>query len=291
MSRSTLCLLIPDASYGLGNTEWHQQATDLSAMFGDHDVDVILEEWSSDADLSRHDLTIPLMAWGYHRKLAHWYSQLDRWEDSGARMINPLAVLRWNSDKSYLLDFAAKDVDIIPSILIDSAGANALGQARATFGIDRLVIKPVSSAGSDGTFLLGPGDDFPEEIAGRKMLVQPVMDAIMTEGELSLFMLGGYYSHAIVKRPKNGDFRVQPQFGGMFDAIDPPPAARTLADAAMAASGHSIAYARVDMVADGKGEYALMEIELIEPFLFLERSPDGGAGFVQMVIGLMDLPR
>lgn len=279
----SLCLLVPDAGYDLGADEWRAQAAVLGDLFAAHGVGVVLEPWSGDSDLAAYDLAIPLMAWGYHRMLDRWYGQLDRWEAAGARLINPLPVLRWNSDKSYLLALQEKGVAIIPSALIDPARPDVLDEARAALGVDAVVVKPVSSAGSDGTYLLGPGEPLPAEAQGR-LIVQPVMEAIRTEGELSLFMLGGRYSHAIVKRPRAGDFRVQPQFGGSFEAIEPAPAARALADAALAASGPGIAYARVDMVSDGGDGYRLMEIELIEPYLFLERSPDGGAGFVDMVL-------
>ncbi len=283
-SGNSLCFLIPDAGYEVGAAEWQGQAAVLADMFAAHGVRVVLERWSSDADLAAHRLVIPLMAWGYHRQLDHWYAQLDRWAAAGVRLINPPEVLRWNSDKAYLLDFAAKGVSIIPSAIFDILDAAALDEARARFATDQMVVKPVSSAGSDGTYLLGLDDILPDEVGGRRMLVQPMMTTIASEGELSLFMLGGHYSHAIVKRPKAGDFRVQPQFGGVFEEIDPAPAARALADAALAASGLGIAYARIDMVGDGAGGYRLMEIELIEPYLFLERAPDGGRGFVAMVL-------
>lgn len=289
MTKPTLCLLNPDDDYRPDVDEWKGQLATLTQQFEAKGVNVATARWSDDADLTQYDLTIPLMAWGYHRKLDRWLALLDRWEMLGVRMINPLPVLRWNSDKSYLLDFERRGIAIIPSQISLSLADGDLTAARIAFGTNRLVIKPVSSAGSDGTYLLGVTDGVPQDVMGRRMLIQPVMDAIMTEGELSLFMLGGQFSHAIVKRPKSGDFRVQPQFGGCFEALDPPPAARALADTALATSGPDIAYARVDMVADGQGGYALMEIELIEPFLFLERAPDDGAGFVDMVLGQMGI--
>lgn len=288
MTRPDLCLLTPDAGYELGAGEWRAQAESLAALFAARGVAVTLAPWSGDGDLAAYALTVPLMAWGYHRLLDRWYAQLDRWEAAGARLVNPLPVLRWNSDKSYLLDFAGKGVAIIPSRLANALDDAALTKARAAFGAERLVVKPVSSAGSDGTFLLGPADPLPADITGKRMLIQPMMPAIATDGELSLFMLGGRYSHAIVKRPKAGDFRVQPQFGGRFESIEPAAEARALGDAALAAAGPGIAYARVDMVGDGAGGYRLMEIELIEPYLFLERSPDGGAGFVETMLREME---
>lgn len=152
----TLCLLTPDAGYDLGAAEWREQAESLAALFAARGVAVTLAPWSGDEDLAVHALTVPLMAWGYHRLLERWYAQLDRWAAAGARLVNPLPVLRWNSDKSYLLEFESNGVAIIPSRLAGALDEADLAAARAAFGAEELVVKPVSSAGSDGTFLLGP---------------------------------------------------------------------------------------------------------------------------------------
>jgi glutathione synthase/RimK-type ligase-like ATP-grasp enzyme len=149
------------------------------------------------------------------------------------------------------------------------------------------VVKPVSSASSHNTFLLGAKDGLPAEVADTRMLIQPMMEAIESEGEYSLFYLGGRFSHAIVKRPRAGEFRCQSQFGGRHNMTDAPAAARALGDAALAASGPDIAYARIDLIGAGAGGYALMEIELIEPYLYLDQAPDGGASFVDMVLGMI----
>src|SRR5688572_2453460 len=89
----TLCLLTPDPAYELGAEEWRAQAASLSAAFAVRGVEMVLESWSGEADLSAYALAIPLMAWGYHRRLDHWYAQLERWEKQGAHLLNPPAVL------------------------------------------------------------------------------------------------------------------------------------------------------------------------------------------------------
>lgn len=282
-----LCLLTPEAEYDVGRAEWMPQAALLEHLFAARGIKVSLLPWTTDADLSGFALAIPLMAWGYHRDMTRWIGQLDRWAARGARLVNPLPVLRWNADKAYLLDLERRGVAIVPSRIAPTLAAGDLDDARATFGCERLVVKPVSSASSHNTFLLGADDMMPAEVAGARMLIQPMMDAIESEGEYSLFYLGGRYSHAIVKRPRAGEFRCQSQFGGRHNMSDAPALARALADAALAASGPDIAYARIDLIGDGMGGYALMEIELIEPYLYLDQAPDGGAGFIEMVTGMI----
>lgn len=282
-----LCLLTPEAEYDVGRAEWLPQAALLEHLFAARGVTVSLLPWSAEDDLSAFGLAIPLMAWGYHRDMQRWLGQLDRWAEAGARLVNPLPVLRWNADKAYLLDFEARGVPIVPSRIAEALGSADLEAARAAFACERLVVKPVSSASSHNTFLLGPDDPLPGAIADARMLIQPMMAAIESEGEYSLFYLGGHYSHAIVKRPRAGEFRCQSQFGGRHKMTDAPTAARTLGDAALAASGPDIAYARIDLIGDGADGYALMEIELIEPYLYLDQAPDGGATFVDMVLGVI----
>jgi glutathione synthase/RimK-type ligase-like ATP-grasp enzyme len=266
--------------------DWREQAAVLDPLFAPFGIMPHYRPWSDDAPLSC-DLALPLMAWGYHRDVARWYTQIDRWQAVGVRFANPLPMLRWNADKRYLLDFAAKGVAIVPTRYCPSVSPTDLADGRAAYGAD-VVVKPPVSAGSDDTWLLRGNIGLPGAVQGRAMLIQPVMSAIMTEGELSLFFLGGTLAHAIIKRPRDGDFRVQPQFGGSNGTIVPPAAALALAKAALAAAGDDVLYARVDMVGDGAGGYALMEIELIEPWLYLNRAPDGGAAFARAVAAYSD---
>ena len=247
-------------------------------------VSVEPRAWTEVGDLSGVDAVLPLVAWGYHLRFAEWCALLDRMAEPGAPpMLNPLALLRWNSDKAYLEQLAAAGVATVASRTVEAFDVAALADARMAFG-EELVIKPLVSAAADDTYRLGATDGIPDRVRGKRMLVQPFMPSIATSGEYSLMLFGGAYSHCIVKRPKPGDFRVQPHLGGSERPLPPPPGAIDLAKAALAAAPALATYARVDMIEDEDGALRIMELELIEPALWLQHAPDHGAAFAQAII-------
>lgn len=193
-------------------------------------------------------------------------------------MLNPVPLLRWNSDKRYLAELGTKGIHVIPTRLVTRLDEAAMADARAEFG-DELVIKPPVSASAYGTHRLGPGDPLPADSRGQEMLVQPFLRSVAEEGEYSCLLFGGRFSHAIVKRPKAGDYRVQPHLGGSERPCPPPEGAIELAHEALAAAPADAAYARVDMVRDNGGKLAVIELELIEPALWLQHAPDSGESF------------
>jgi glutathione synthase/RimK-type ligase-like ATP-grasp enzyme len=235
--------------------------------------------WTEPGDLAGFDLVMPLVAWGYHLDPPRWHALLDRMERDRSPVLNPVPLLRWNSDKRYLAELGKKGIATIPTRLVERLDEAALAEARAEFG-NELVIKPPVSAAADGTHRLGPADPIPERSGGRTMMIQPFFPSVAEEGEYSILLFGGEYSHAIVKRPKAGDYRVQPHLGGTEVACEPPHGAIELAKVALAAAPAEAAYARVDMVRDNEGRLAIIEMELIEPSLWLQHAPDGGASFV-----------
>jgi hypothetical protein len=136
-----------------------------------------------------------------------------------------------------------------------------------------------------GAHRLGPNDDLPAGSRGLPMIVQPLIEEIARTGEFSLMLFDGDYSHAVVKRPKAGDFRVQEHHGGVtLLCASPPDGAVQLAQAALEAAPAAAAYARVDIVPDDQGMLRIMELELIEPSLFLDHAPDSGAAFTRSIL-------
>jgi glutathione synthase/RimK-type ligase-like ATP-grasp enzyme len=238
--------------------------------------------WTDPGDLGEFDLVMPLVAWGYHLDPPRWHALLDRLERDGPRTLNPVPLLRWNSDKRYLAELGQKGLAVIPTRLVEAFDEAALAEARAEYG-DQLVIKPPISAAADGTHLLRPNDPLPEASLGRAMMIKPYLRSVAEEGEYSVMLFGGVFSHAIVKRPKAGDYRVQPHLGGTELPCTAPEGAIELAKSALAAAPSEAAYARVDMVRDDSGELAIIELELIEPSLWLQHAPDGGASFAVVV--------
>ncbi len=239
-------------------------------------------DWTDPGDLADFDLVMPLVAWGYHQDPPRWHALLDRLERDAVPTLNPVPLLRWNSEKRYLAELGDRGVATIPTRLVESLSEAALAEAHGVFG-DQLVIKPPVSASAYGTHLLGPNDPVPPNAVGQAMLVQPFLRAVAAEGEYSIMLFDGRFSHAIVKRPKAGDYRVQPHLGGTELPCEAPVGAIELAHAALAAAPAKATYARVDMVRDNEGELAIIELELIEPALWLQHAPDGGESFASAV--------
>jgi len=240
--------------------------------------------WTDEEDLSDFDLVLPLVAWGYHLDYARWLKLLDRAESQGWAMVNPPSVLRWNSDKAYLAELGDRGISTVPTLAVEACCDADLEEARRRFGSEWLVIKPPVSASASGTHRLGPNDDLPADSFRRPMIVQPLIEEIARTGEFSLMMFDGEFSHAVVKRPKSGDFRVQPHLGGVTLPSKAPPGAERLAKQALDAAPAKTAYARVDIVPDDEGTLRIMELELIEPALFLDHAPDGGKAFTTSIL-------
>lgn len=247
--------------------------------------------WTELGDAAGFDLILPLVAWGYHLDYARWLALLERAEMERWPVLNPPPLLRWNSDKAYLAELADAGVATVPTLAVEHCCEADLAQARRQFGSEWLVIKPPVSASATGTYRIGPGDDLPADSRGRPTIVQPLIAEIAREGEFSLMLFDGEFSHCVVKRPAAGDFRVQPHFGGTTVGCAPPAGAIALARAALAAAPARAAYARVDMVPDGAGNLMIMELELIEPALFLDHSPDGGAAFAKAILSVAETAR
>lgn len=258
--------------------KWQAAADEYRRLFGER---LAFRPWSDPGGLTDFDLILPLLAWGYQGEPARWHALLEAW--NGLPFANGLETLRWNTNKAYLLELEACGIPIVPTLLSPRLVQADLDEARARFGPGMLVVKPSISGGAEGTYRLAPGEAIPADVAGAEMLIQPLMPAIAEEGEYSLFHFSGRFSHAILKRPAAGDFRVQEQFGGMEIAVAPPPAALTLAQAVLDAAPGPLLYARIDMIRDSTGAFRLMELELIEPALFLSHARDGGAMFAKAV--------
>lgn len=239
--------------------------------------------WTEAADLVGFDLVLPLVAWGYHLQYGRWLDFLERSEAAGVAMINPPELLRWNSDKAYLAELADKGVPTVPTLAVEQCCDEDLEEARRLFDSDWLVIKPPVSASATGTHKLGPLDSLPVESRRQAMIVQPLIEEIGRTGEFSLMLFDGEYSHAVVKRPKPGEFRVQPHLGGVTLPCEPPAGAVEIARAALAAAPAPASYARVDIIPDDDGVLRIMELELIEPALFLDHAPDRGAAFTHAI--------
>ncbi|MEO8778756.1 MAG: hypothetical protein ABI389_08790 [Rhodanobacter sp.] len=231
--------------------------------------------WNDPAvEWAAFDAVLIRTIWDYFKQHAAFLAWLGRLDQLGVPTINDSRLLRWNSDKHYLFDLADQGVAIIPA---RPSAATELPDVLASMPGQSVVVKPRVSGGAWHTLYGTVGDvAFAEAVARlpRELdyLVQPFIPEIASAGEWSLLYFAGEFSHAVIKRPAAGDYRVQVEHGGSTVAAQPDPA--TLAAAAhalasVAALGYDAPiYARIDGVICAD-RFALMELELIEPFLFL----------------------
>jgi glutathione synthase/RimK-type ligase-like ATP-grasp enzyme len=277
-----IAILVPDPDYP---EPWRWTYDPEAEALAAGGAEVTPIAWTQAGDLSDFDLVTPLVVWGYHVDYSRWLDLLDRAERHHWPMVNSPALLRWNGDKAYLAELAERGVSTVPTFAVEACCDADLEEARRRFASDWLVIKPPVSASAMGTHRLGPNADLPDDSRGRAMIVQPLIEEIATTGEFSLMLFDGEFSHAVVKRPKAGDFRVQEYHGGVtLPCRVPPTGAVGLAQAALAAAPAHAAYARVDVVPDDQGTLRIMELELIEPSLFLDHAPDAGAAFTRSIL-------
>ncbi|MFZ5668458.1 MAG: ATP-grasp domain-containing protein [Pseudomonadota bacterium] len=260
---------------------WRDAFDRLAAALGRAGLDVQAIEWPR-APQADADLVMPLLAWGYHQDAADWLAMLEALQARGARVLNDVGQLRWNTTKAYLAELGAAGVPVVPTVFADRLDEAVVAEARARLGAETVVVKPQVSAGSHATLRLDPGDPLEGGPDGPAM-IQPFLPAVSGEGEISLVCFGGVFSHAVGKVAKAGDFRVQPQFGAAIGPIAPPSGALEVARAALAAAPGAPTYARVDLIRHPDGALRVMELEAIEPDLFLEHAPDAGAAFAAAV--------
>ena len=258
------------------HADLHPDDLPLAAALRTAGLDPVAEVWTDPSvDWSSYDAVLLRSVWDYHTRyleFTEWLGQLDKAE---VPVLNDTDLIRWNGDKRYLLELRERGVAIVPSQV--AAGA-CLREVVAGLDGQEIVIKPTVSAtalhtirGVAGSEQLNRAID---ELPDAVYLVQPFLPEILSEGEWSLIYLDGEFSHAVIKRAADGDYRVQDDFGGTVELADPEPAVRAAADAVLAAVDNRVSpvYARVDGVV-AAGRFLLMEIELIEPYLFLPQHP------------------
>ncbi len=236
--------------------------------------------WNDDSVIwTDYDVVVLKAPWDYHDQLPKFLAWLDSVEKGGSKVINPPEVIRWNSNKEYLLEIAEK-LPVIHSLVLRPGSELNLEALNRHFQTDKLVFKPTVSAGAKHTYLIDHTNSdkmfgtLNALIDAQAMLVQEFAGEIKTEGEWSFLFFNGEYSHHVLKKPGKSDFRVQHYFGG---TIHQPVVHRNLIEQTSRyveqyASG--CMYARVDGIVRN-GTFHLMELELIEPLLFLAYSKDG----------------
>ncbi|HXR59911.1 MAG TPA: hypothetical protein VN732_01140 [Solirubrobacterales bacterium] len=238
---------------------------------------------------SQFDLCLVRSTWDYdekHREFLDWTRRVEM----AAGLRNPAKLIAWNSDKSYLRGLGERGVRTVPTVWVGKDSRLGLERILAGTGWEEAVVKPVLDLGARNLQRVSAGDGSAalESILQRHdAMVQPFLPAVEEHGELSLIYLGGELSHAVRKRPAAGDFRVQSIWGGTVSRDEPSGAEVELAEQVMALFRELPLYARVDLVAGPREEPCLIELELIEPNLYLKEHPPAAEALAEAALKLL----
>jgi glutathione synthase/RimK-type ligase-like ATP-grasp enzyme len=247
-----------------------------------------IRNWQAPADSWKpFDAVVVRSCWDYpahHQAFLEWAADIER---LGVVLINPAPLLAWNADKRYLCELERRGVPIVPTRVIDTA--TELGEVLETMGWDEAVVKPAIASGGHETWRTSRAEASAHAArihalakGGRSLLVQPFLREIRRRGEWSLVFIAGIFSHAILRWPAPGDFRVQDSFGGTARLAAAPRFLVREAATVLANLPEQPGYARIDGLLSGT-DFLLMELELIEPVLFLDADPQAAPRMANMI--------
>ena len=244
-------------------------------------VDSVL--WDSNPDWTQYDFVLIRTTWDYMSRLDEFLGVLEKIEKE-SKLLNPLETVKWNINKKYLLELQEKGFPVIPTKLYDKINTSNIESlfSESDKG-EGIIIKPTVGASSKGIQLLKSSSDLEGELEGE-WFVQPFQSKIQEYGEISMLYFGGKFSHAICKLPKEGEFRSQEEYHSTLSSYTPSKEAQELGESILKSLDHKQLYARVDILKIDEGKYLIMELEMIEPCLFLRFGEEAGLRFAQCLL-------
>lgn len=247
----------------------------LSTLLTEMGISHQIHPWSApEVDWSAFTHVLIKSTWDYFDFYPEFLVWLDTLERLGVQVLNEVPTLRWNSSKTYLMEIESQGFPCIAGKILPKGSKPVLDQLHAELNADKLVVKPLVSGGAKNTLKVVRGTEAGmEEKIGNLLqeedfLAQPFIPEIEQVGEYSLIFFNEKFSHAVLKTPAAADFRVQHYYGGTIQTIEPSEGLLAAAQALVDRFAKNTLYARVDGV-EIDGVFHLMELELIEPYLFL----------------------
>lgn len=279
--------LLTDARYedpALDRVDWYvRNILDEDALvragLAAHGLRSVRVDWANPSfDWASVRCAVFRTTWDYFDRFPQFSAWLDHVQSRTA-LVNPIDQVRWNLDKHYLSELSGRGVRTVPTRFVERGESVELAALLEEQGWDDAVLKPAVSGAARHTYRIDRESAGEHQavldrlLAEESMMVQPFQREIVERGELTLVVIGGECTHAVRKVAKSGDFRVQDDHGGTVHAHTATPEELRFARRAAAACEPVPAYARVDVVRDNEGALALMELELVEPELFLRFHP------------------
>ena len=232
--------------------------------------------WDDNPDLSNFDSAIFRTTWNYFNYLDEFIKFLTTWKNK-LIFINPIDLVLWSLDKKYLFDLNSKGINIPESVLVKRGQVKKLKNISQKENWSKFIIKPCISAAAWETYCVERKNIdkyeslFYSLVMNHDMLVQNFQDSILSFGEISFMLFDGKYSHAVIKKPKKNDSRVQDDFGGTVSNYYANSKEINFAERVVKTLKITPAYARVDVIVDKNEQLALSELELIEPELWFRK--------------------
>jgi len=264
----------------------------LARALAERGCDARTVVWDEPGVEWRHyDLCVIRSTWDYHERHAEYLAWAGRVE-AECRLRNSAELVIWNSDKRYLREFDGRGIRTVPTVWVTQDSPLDLEQILTGAGWEEAVVKPVVDLGARNLWRVraGEGSAALESVLQRHdAMVQPFLPSLERKGEISLVYVAGELTHTVRKRPAAGDFRVQSIWGGTAAREEPTVAERELAEAAMEEFKEAPLYARVDLVEGPAGDPCLIELELIEPNLYLSEHPPAAAALAEAALLRIDV--
>ena len=242
---------------------------------------------SANVDWEQYDAVYICTPWDYPEDPESFLALLESIDGSNAVLVNDIALVRWTIPKTYLRDLESRGAAIVPSIWHDEFEVDALAGFFDAHQTDRIIVKPVVSTNAHNTYLLNrvvPAElveELQKTFATRPFVVQPFIENVQGEGEYSLFFFSNEFSHAILKTPKDEDFRVQEEHGACIISAEPERALLETAAKLLSLVEPMPVYARCDFIRGPDGRFLLMELEVIEPSLYLRMDNEAPMRFAR----------
>tara|TARA_B110001454_G_scaffold216050_1_gene238583 strand:+ start:1263 stop:2174 length:912 start_codon:yes stop_codon:yes gene_type:complete len=226
--------------------------------------------------------------WDYFDQFSNFRNWLDLVKDQ-CYLINPYQQINWNLDKHYLIDLQKLDLPVVESVFVSKKTNLNLKTISKSKNWKDIVIKPTISGAARHTYLLKNDEikNFQEKwlslTSMEDFMVQEFQNNILSSGEIAVMLFGGKYSHSVLKKAKKGDFRVQDDFGGSVEKINPSLEIIQLAEKTIKSLKTIPIYARVDIIFDNNNRPVISELELIEPELWFRFKEDSAYKLAEIV--------
>lgn len=269
--------MLPDSSAPRADQfELMEQMNCLIPACKEEGIEIEAILWNTAAEVAdQYTAVLPLFVWDYVED-DNTQVLFDTLEQIEKKTIlrNTLATIKWNSHKGYLNELAAAGAPTIPTKIVkaEELTPSLIEEVFETFGSNQIVIKPTVGANAWRQVKLARGDALPpkDEMPPEEAMIQPFLESVKEEGEFSFHYFGNEFSHAVQKKPAAGDYRIQSTYGGKEYAYQPSAEELELVQSILSMGKHDpLLYVRVDLLRGADGGLRLIELEVIEPYLYM----------------------